>query len=121
MAACDVFVSTSTLTNRALPTCEAMMCGFPVVVYDTGDTATVVRDGESGLLVRDGDVGALAMSVEQLLADPERRAGLAERAGAVARASFTSWDKRIAMELAVIATLTRKKTGDRIQSDRPLR
>ncbi|HET6350206.1 MAG TPA: glycosyltransferase family 4 protein, partial [Candidatus Krumholzibacteria bacterium] len=33
MAASDLFVSTSTLTNRALPTCEAMMCGVPVLAY----------------------------------------------------------------------------------------
>lgn len=120
MAACDVFVSTSTLTNRALPTCEAMMCGVPVVVYDTGDTATVVKDGESGLLVSDGDIDALARGIERLLADHQLSARLAESARAVAR-GFSSWDQRIAMELAVIATLTKKKTGDRMQSDRPLR
>jgi glycosyltransferase involved in cell wall biosynthesis len=118
MAASDLFVSTSTLTNRALPTCEAMLCGVPVVVYDTGDTATIVRDRESGVLVRDGDVGALATSIEQLLADGERRARLAEGARAVARGSFTSWSRRIAMELAVIDALVQKKTGDR-NSGRP--
>jgi glycosyltransferase involved in cell wall biosynthesis len=118
MAACDLFVSTSTLTNRALPTCEAMMCGVPVLAYDTGDTATVVRHNESGMLVRDGDVGALAESIEQLLAEDERRTRLAERARAVARVSFTSWDARIAMELAIIEELAHKKTGDRM-SGRP--
>jgi glycosyltransferase involved in cell wall biosynthesis len=105
MAACDLFVSTSTLTNRALPTCEAMMCGVPVAVYDTGDTATVVKNNESGVLVKDGDVEALAVSIEQLLADSERRTRIAERARAVARESFMSWSKRIALELTVIDAL----------------
>ncbi len=109
MSACDLFVSTSTLTNRALPTCEAMMCGVPVAVYDTGDTATVVRHNESGVLVTDGDVEALAVSIEQLLADSERRARLVERARAVAR-GFMSWPKRIALELAVIDHLARSAT-----------
>ncbi len=117
MAACDLFVSTSTLTNRALPTCEAMMCGVPVVVYDTGDTAPVVRHNESGVLVKDGDVGALAVSIEQLLADSERRARLVEGARAVAR-GFMSGSQRIALELAVIDALAQKKTGDRM-SGRP--
>jgi glycosyltransferase involved in cell wall biosynthesis len=121
MAACDMFVSTSTLTNRALPTCEAMMCGVPVVVYDTGDTATVVRDGESGVLVKDGDIAALSVAIEQLLADDERRARLGANARAVARESFTSWSQRIAMELAIIERLAANKTGDRIGSGRPLR
>jgi glycosyltransferase involved in cell wall biosynthesis len=120
MAACDVFVSTSTLTNSALPTCEAMLCGVPVVVYDTGNTAKIVKDKESGLLVRDGDVEALAKSLEHLLADSEQRARLAGKALAVARA-FTAWPARLAMELAIIERLTGKRTGDRIQSDRPLR
>lgn len=117
MAASDLFVSTSTLTNRALPTVEAMMCGVPVAVYDTGDTATVVKHNESGVLVKDGDVEALAVSIEQLLADPERRARLVEKARAVAR-GFMSWSKRIALELAVIDALAQKKTGDR-KSGRP--
>ncbi|HKW15678.1 MAG TPA: glycosyltransferase family 4 protein [Candidatus Krumholzibacteria bacterium] len=108
MAACDVFVSTSTLTNRALPTCEAMMCGVPVVVYDTGDTATVVRHNESGLLAHDGDVDALARGIEQLFADAELRTRLAEGARAVAR-GFSPWSKRIAMELAIIQALAQRK------------
>jgi glycosyltransferase involved in cell wall biosynthesis len=118
MSACDVFVSTSTLTNRALPTCEAMMCGVPVIVYDTGDTATVVRDGESGLLVRDGDVDALAAATARLLNDDALHARLSAGARAVARVSFTSWDTRIAMELAVVQAVAQNKTGDR-RSGRP--
>jgi len=118
MAACDVFISTSTLTNRALPTCEAMTCGVPVLAYDTGDTATVVRDGASGVLVRDGDTGALALALARLAGDDALRVRLAEAARRVAREQFTSWETRIAMELAIIEKLARKKTGDRI-SGRP--
>lgn len=120
LAACDLFVSTSALTNRALPTCEAMMCGVPVLVYDTGDTATVVRHGESGWLVSDGDVDALAAGMTQLLGDGAVRERLAEGGRRVARDTFTSWERRLALELAVIEMVARKKTGDRI-SGRPLR
>jgi glycosyltransferase involved in cell wall biosynthesis len=114
MAACDIFVSTSTLTNRALPTCEAMMCGLPVVAYDTGDTCAAVRDGESGAVVRDGDRTGLALGLARLLSDPALRARLAEGARRVARETFTGWDQRIAMELEIVANLVaNKKTGDR--------
>lgn len=105
LAACDLFVSTSTLTNRALPTCEAMLCGVPVVVYDTGDTTTVVRDGETGAVVRDGDVGALASAVTRLMDDANARAHLSANARRVAREMFTSWDDRIAMEIRIIDEL----------------
>jgi glycosyltransferase involved in cell wall biosynthesis len=108
MAASDLFVSTSTLTNRALPTCEAMICGVPVLAYDTGDTATVVRNEQTGVLVGDGDVGALAAAIARLLADAPLRAGVADRARALARETFVSWDARIAMELDIISRLARK-------------
>jgi glycosyltransferase involved in cell wall biosynthesis len=114
MVASDLFVSTSTLTNRALPTCEAMMCGVPVIAYDAGDTATIVRDGESGMAVRDGDVDALALALTRLLGDPALRERLAQGARRVAREHFTSWDARIAMELAIIDALAKKKTGGRL-------
>ena len=118
MSACDVFVSTSTLTNRALPTCEAMLCGVPVIVYDTGDTAKVVRHDDSGWLVPDGDVGALAAAMTRLLEDGALSARLSQGARAVARVSFTSWEARIAMELAVVEAVAQNKTGDR-RSGRP--
>jgi glycosyltransferase involved in cell wall biosynthesis len=105
MAASDVFVSTSTLTNRALPTCEAMLCGVPVVVYDTGDTTTVVHDGEDGVVVRDGDVEALAGAVARLLDDDAARARMKENARRQARVSFTSWNDRIGMEMRIIEKL----------------
>ncbi|HXV13288.1 MAG TPA: glycosyltransferase family 4 protein [Candidatus Krumholzibacteria bacterium] len=107
MAAADLFVSTSNLTNRALPTCEAMLCGVPVVAYDTGDTRTVVRDGDTGAVVRDGDVEALASAIARLLDDDGTRARMSANARALARATFTSWDERVRMEMEIIEGLLR--------------
>jgi glycosyltransferase involved in cell wall biosynthesis len=107
MAAADVFVTTSSLTNMALPTCEALICGVPVVAYDTGDTERVVRNGETGTMVSDGDVDALAEAVSALLADPETRARMSGRARELARELFTSWEDRVAMELDIIEGLIR--------------
>lgn len=109
MAASDVFVSTSALTNRALPTCEAMVCGVPVVAYDSGDTSTVVRDDETGVLVRNGDVDSLAAAIARLLKDELLRGRLVASARDLARNTFVSWDQRIAMELAIIGELARTK------------
>lgn len=102
MDAADVFVSTSTLTNRALPTCEAMICGVPVVAYDTGDTATVVRAGETGALVDDGDVAALGDAIELLLESDSARERMAEAATRLAHELFVSWDDRVRMEIGLI-------------------
>ena len=105
MAASDLFVSTSTLTNRALPTCEAMICGVPVVAYDTGDTATVVHAGETGALVVDGDVAALADAIELLLESDSARERMGEAARRFARETFVSWETRIAMEVKIVEDL----------------
>ncbi len=109
LAASDVFVSTSTLTNRALPTCEAMICGVPVVAYDTGDTATVVRPGETGALVADGDVTALADAIELLLESDSARARMGDAARRFAREVFVSWNERIAMEARIVEELLRER------------
>lgn len=109
MATADLFVSTSRLTNRALPTCEAMLCGVPVVAYDTGDTRTVVRDGETGAVVPDGDVDALANAIATLLDDNHERTRMSANARNVARATFTSWDDRIRMEMEIIERLVGKR------------
>jgi glycosyltransferase involved in cell wall biosynthesis len=109
MAAADVFVSTSTLTNRALPTCEALLCGVPVVVYDTGDTATVVHDGGNGVMVRDGDVEDLAGAIVRLLGDEAQRARMGEHARRIARVTFTSWEARVKMEMEIIRELVKRR------------
>ncbi len=109
MAVADLFVSTSSLTNIALPTCEAMLCGVPVVAYDTGDTRTVVRDGATGAVIPDGDIEALAAAIARLLDDDDARARMSANARDVARATFTSWDDRIRMEMEIIEGLVSRR------------
>jgi glycosyltransferase involved in cell wall biosynthesis len=109
MAASDLFVSTSNLTNKALPTCEALVCGLPVVAYDVGDTAAVVRPGETGALVGNGDTAGLADAISDLLTDSAARTRLAQAARRVAGQSFTGWDERVAMELEIFDHLIRDR------------
>jgi glycosyltransferase involved in cell wall biosynthesis len=58
---------------------EAMACGIPVVVSDSGEMTDVVGDG--GVSVPEGDVGCLAEALTGLLgdADARRRRGNAGR------------------------------------------
>ena len=67
---------------------EAMVRGVPVVASAAGGIPEIVRHGRDGLLVPAGDAAALAAALEQLLADPERRAQLAAEAGRRVRAEF---------------------------------
>lgn len=73
MAALDVLVSASGWAE-GFPNVvgEAMACGVPCIVTDTGDCAAIL--GECGLVVPTGDSSALAAGMEKLL-----RLGAAER------------------------------------------
>ena len=65
---------------------EAGARGLPVVAFDSGGVASVVRSGETGLLVPDGDVAALAEALDLMISD----AGLRRRYGSAARAFVTT-------------------------------
>jgi len=107
--ASDLFVTTSNLTNMAIPTCEAFLSGVPVVAFDVGATKKVVADGVTGRTVPDGDVDALAAAIVDLIRDGEKREMMGHSAKRFALDHFTSWDERTDMELAVIGEFTGRK------------
>jgi phosphatidyl-myo-inositol dimannoside synthase len=57
---------------------EASAAGVPVVAGRSGGAPETVRDGETGVVVDGWDVGAIAASVSELLADPDRAAKMGE-------------------------------------------
>ena len=105
MAAADVFVSTSELTNMAIPTCEAMLLGRPVIGLDVSGTAECVRDGETGLLAPEDDAPALAACIVRLANEGALRETLGAGARAFAARNFMDWDVRVAAELELFRRL----------------
>ncbi|MBA2311632.1 MAG: glycosyltransferase family 4 protein [Actinobacteria bacterium] len=63
---CDAFILASVTEGISNAALEAMACGLPVVVTDTGGMRDLVRDGIDGYLVPPRDPEALARSVERL-------------------------------------------------------
>jgi phosphatidyl-myo-inositol dimannoside synthase len=57
---------------------EASSTGVPVVAGRSGGAPETVRDGETGIVVDGWDVGAIAASVGDLLAEPDRAARMGE-------------------------------------------
>jgi len=118
MSASDVFVTTSNLTNMAIPTCEALICGVPVVAYDVGDTSKVVVPDQTGVLVEDGNYNRLADTLAALVNEPKKRARFGQNARKFAREHFTGWDDRITMEMGIIEGLIESHstaTGTRVR------
>ena len=72
--------------------------GKAMVLSDVGGFRELVEEHGAGVLVPPGDRDALAAAIGRLLADPEARRRLEERAAAAAAGPF-SWD-RIAEQTA---------------------
>jgi glycosyltransferase involved in cell wall biosynthesis len=72
----DVLVVTSEHEGFCVPVVEAMAAGLPVVAFDQGAVPEVL--GGAGVLVTSRDPYALAEAIATVLADPTRRAELAE-------------------------------------------
>jgi glycosyltransferase involved in cell wall biosynthesis len=105
LAACDVFVSTSTLTNMSIPTCEAMVLGRAVVALDVGGTSEVVHHESTGLLIAEDDARGLAAALQRLAVDAALRDRLGTQAREFARAHFMGWDARVGAEIALLDRL----------------
>jgi glycosyltransferase involved in cell wall biosynthesis len=64
-----VFVLTSLAEGMPQVVIEAMACGLPPVVFNSGDTAEIVINNHNGILVPPNDLDEFARAVEQLLTD----------------------------------------------------
>ncbi|WP_235509645.1 glycosyltransferase [Terrabacter sp. Soil811] len=95
---------------------EAMACGVPVVVSDSGALPEVV--GDAALVVPEGDAVELAKALSTVAHDADVAAGL--RTAGLARAAATSWD-RIALEHeAMYRAATKQWSSETDPDDRPL-
>lgn len=97
--AADLVAVPSHNESFGLVALEAQACGTPVVAAAVGGLVTAVRDGISGALVDGHDPVRWAGVLGRLLAEPGRRAELAQ--GAVAHAQAFSWDRTAAGLLTV--------------------
>jgi glycosyltransferase involved in cell wall biosynthesis len=104
-ASCDVFVSASWHESFGLPPLEAMACGAPVVLTDSGGVRDYARDEENCLLAPPRDPEALAAAIVRVLTDPTLAERL-RRAGPPTAARFT-WEaavERMEMALSILGS-----------------
>lgn len=69
-ATCDLFVSASWYEGFGLPPLEAMACGAPVVMTDSGGVRDYARNGENCMLVPPKQPEQLAAAMLRVLEDP---------------------------------------------------
>ena len=90
---------------------EAQACGTPVIAAAVGGLATAVDDGRSGVLVHGHDPATYARVIGDLLADPGRRALMAECA--VQHAAAFGWDRTARRTLQVYRDAVTSRWLDR--------
>jgi L-malate glycosyltransferase len=88
LRACDVAVLPSWDEPFGRAAVEAMAMGAPVVATAVGGPAEIITDGIDGMLVRPRDPATLAVAVDGLLADPQRRQALGDAARRSVKARF---------------------------------
>lgn len=81
----DLFAMASNTEGFPNALCEAMACGVPAVVFDSGaGVREIVRHDVDGWLVQEDGVDAFAAALDRVMSDEDLRARLAARAPEVA-------------------------------------
>jgi glycosyltransferase involved in cell wall biosynthesis len=82
--AADVFVCPSIEDAGPMMVPESLLCGTPVVAFNTGGAPDLIVSGQTGYLARACDAADLAWGIERLLESPDP-AGIREAASNEAR------------------------------------
>jgi len=90
LQAADLSLYTSESESFCLSILEAMFFGCPSVATNVGGIPEVVENGVDGLLVPFGDVDGLALEVQRLVDDVDKRKKLGAAALANARKRFSA-------------------------------
>jgi glycosyltransferase involved in cell wall biosynthesis len=76
--ACSFGISPSLIENYSMAILEAVMCGVPMLAFDTGGNNAIIQNGQNGYLAPLGDLDTLSGQAIKLLA-PERLIALQKR------------------------------------------
>jgi len=102
MRAAQILLITSVREGWGLVVTEANSVGTPAAGYDVPGLRDSIKSGQ-GILSRAGDPAALGAAVADLIADPARLAGMAQRAQA--DALHYDWDRTYAEFVRALKTL----------------
>ena len=112
LKALDVFVMPSHMEGLGTSVLDAMAARVPVVGTEAGGMPEILEHGRNGLVCPIRDSGAIARSVVELLADPERARRLAHQARADVVARF-SREAMVAGTLGVYTSVLASRRVDR--------
>lgn len=94
---CDIGIVCSRSEAFGRVTVEMMMSGVPVIVSNTGANCEIVENNQTGLVYQYGNPMDLAEKIQELILNPSKARGMAEKARLRAIENFSS--KRNASEI----------------------
>ncbi len=97
----DIFLSLYDYSNAGNPLFEAMLHRKAIVTINNGDTLDFISH-EAAKIIDDFDAAQLVEATLQLLENEELRTQLGNKAHALLRQNFQSWDERIQTEVNII-------------------
>ena len=110
-ASSDLFVFPSKIEVTPNVVLEAKASGLPALVAPNGGGVFVNRSGQDGIVIAADDPRAWADAAAALIADPPRRAAMAQTARADIAARHPSWDDVLMQDLLPVwraAALSRR-------------
>ena len=87
-SAANIFLIPSLQDNLPNTVLESLSCGTPVIGFDVGGLAEMIKDSDTGLLVERGNENALAKAVKNLFLENELSARMSRNGRAVALKKF---------------------------------
>jgi glycosyltransferase involved in cell wall biosynthesis len=109
IGASDVFCHPTLYEGFGLALAEAMVLAVPVVTMRVSGVIELIDDGRTGVLVPPQDSVALAQSLNELLANPQRRRFLGREAQKSIRLRFNPDDWIRAVEQVYIEAAARRR------------
>jgi glycosyltransferase involved in cell wall biosynthesis len=88
-SAADICLFPTRSDNLPVVLQESLACGTPMVAFDVGGVAELVREGQTGLLAPHEDSESFARCIETLLAQPDLRGAMAAECRSVAERDFS--------------------------------
>ena len=115
-SAADVYVIASLQESFGQTVTESLACGTPVVGFASGGIPDMVRPGVTGYLAPTRDVAALREAVGRVLADPAKRAEMAQNCRRIAVEEYS-----LEVQARAYATLYEKLLIERPTQATPAR
>ena len=62
---------------------EAMACGLPCILFDSGDVSDILKEGKNGFLVSPGNIKMFATAIAQLMEDDDLYTKMSKEAACI--------------------------------------